>query len=130
MSKWVHRLVFIDPDKKRGVCIACGEVELRAKYCFVSKKTGEVKISWRCVPGLRKGEQSKSRSNRPVRNGRMYGSYIKLDYCELCGFVAEDSCQLDVDHKDSDKYNANVDNLWTLCANCHRLVTRRRRKID
>jgi 5-methylcytosine-specific restriction endonuclease McrA len=49
--------------------------------------------------------------------------YKKKTYCELCGFKAEHSCQLDVDHVDGDHSNNNPDNLQTLCANCHRLKT-------
>ena len=48
---------------------------------------------------------------------------VKKDSCELCGFVAEHSCQLDVDHIDGNKQNNNTSNLQTLCANCHRLKT-------
>lgn len=44
-------------------------------------------------------------------------------YCECCGFVAENICQLDLDHIDGNHYNNSQDNLQTLCANCHRLKT-------
>jgi len=47
----------------------------------------------------------------------------KKDYCELCGFVAIVAAQLDVDHIDGDRTNNHIDNLQTLCANCHRLKT-------
>ena len=47
----------------------------------------------------------------------------KKDHCELCGFVATVAAQLDVDHIDGDRTNNNIDNLQTLCANCHRLKT-------
>lgn len=49
----------------------------------------------------------------------------KKDHCEKCGFVAEESCQLDVDHIDGDKSNSDPSNYQTLCANCHRLKTYR-----
>ena len=45
--------------------------------------------------------------------------------CERCGFIPEDSCQLDVDHIDGNKFNGDPSNLQTLCANCHRLKTLR-----
>lgn len=48
----------------------------------------------------------------------------KKDHCERCGFIAEDPCQLDVDHKDGDNANNDPSNYQTLCANCHRLKTK------
>lgn len=48
---------------------------------------------------------------------------FKKDFCEMCGFMALDSCQLDVDHIDGNRNNNNIENLQTLCANCHRLKT-------
>ena len=47
----------------------------------------------------------------------------KKMYCESCGFVAKNACQLDVDHKDGNRENQLPENLQTLCANCHRLKT-------
>ena len=47
----------------------------------------------------------------------------KKTYCEMCGFIAVNSCQLDVDHIDGNKMNGELSNLQTLCANCHRLKT-------
>ena len=48
--------------------------------------------------------------------------YLK-PYCERCQFVADHLCQLDLNHKDGDRQNISKENLETLCANCHRLVT-------
>ena len=47
----------------------------------------------------------------------------KKGTCELCGFIPVHSHQLDVDHIDGNRDNNNVENLQTLCANCHRLKT-------
>ena len=47
----------------------------------------------------------------------------KKDHCEYCGFVAIHMVQLDVDHIDGDRTNNSIENLQTLCANCHRLKT-------
>jgi hypothetical protein len=46
----------------------------------------------------------------------------KKGYCEMCGFKGY-RCQFDVNHKDMNHKNNELDNLETLCANCHRLVT-------
>ena len=49
----------------------------------------------------------------------------KVLYCERpgCGFVAEHSVQIHIDHKDGNKRNNKDNNLWSLCANCHALKT-------
>ena len=52
----------------------------------------------------------------------------KEEVCCRCGFIPEDSCQLDVDHIDGNHTNNNPDNLQTLCANCHRLKTKEDRE--
>lgn len=57
---------------------------------------------------------------------RPYSIYRKST-CEICGFVPLHVCQLDVDHKDGNHKNNNLDNLMTLCANCHRLKTFKQR---
>ena len=54
------------------------------------------------------------------RKGRFYRMH-KGNVCERCGFIPEWQGQLDVDHIDGDHNNHKVDNLQTLCANCHRL---------
>ena len=48
---------------------------------------------------------------------------FKKDFCEKCGFMAIDAAQLDVDHIDGNRNNDKIENLQTLCANCHRLKT-------
>lgn len=54
---------------------------------------------------------------------RQYRLY-KQSVCAFCGFVPIDPCQLDVDHIDGNHNNNSIDNLQTLCANCHRLKTK------
>lgn len=58
------------------------------------------------------------------------GSYVKGDCCELCGFTAVWRGQLDVDHRDGNKQNNSPDNVWTLCANCHRIKGHQARDFD
>ena len=56
----------------------------------------------------------------------------RKDFCEningALGFVCTTTIkapnwQLEVDHKDGDHNNDNLENLWTLCACCHRYKT-------
>lgn len=54
-----------------------------------------------------------------------FGQKVKDTKCSRCGFIAEDSIQLDVDHIDGNPSNNHESNLQTLCANCHRLKTKR-----
>lgn len=55
---------------------------------------------------------------------------FKKDCCERCGFIPEDPCQLDVDHKDGNHKNHDPNNLQTLCANCHRLKSKQNKAAD
>ena len=65
----------------------------------------------------------KRRKQKAKQQARSYRKYLK-ETCERCGFIPEDKCQLDIDHIDNDHFNDTPDNLRTLCANCHRLVTK------
>ena len=47
----------------------------------------------------------------------------KKDTCNNCGLKPEYDIVLDVDHIDGDKTNNSLENLQTLCANCHRVKT-------
>lgn len=53
---------------------------------------------------------------------RPYTQY-KKNHCEYCNFIPIHECQLDVDHIDGNHENNDINNLQTLCANCHRLKT-------
>lgn len=57
-------------------------------------------------------------------SGPSYYRKFKGDSCSICGFIPQNSCQLDVHHSDGCRGNNNKDNLITVCANCHRLLHR------
>lgn len=61
--------------------------------------------------------------------GPSYYRKFKELKCSKCGFVPEDQCQLDIHHSDSNKTNNDINNLITLCANCHRLAHSIERKL-
>ena len=56
----------------------------------------------------------------------------KKTYCEntdgrlgiVCEAKIEDTCMLEMDHIDSDKWNNVPDNIQTLCRNCHAYKTK------
>ena len=67
--------------------------------------------------------------DRQKRSGFNYAIY-KKHLCEFCGFKPVHSCQLDVDHIDGNRRNNSIENLQTLCANCHRLKTYMTGRVD
>jgi hypothetical protein len=65
------------------------------------------------------------RPDRPSRKfkEKKYRNMLK-DRCERCAFLPEDICQLDIHHLDQNHENDDPSNLQTLCANCHRFITK------
>lgn len=57
------------------------------------------------------------------RNKKVPYTKYKDTKCAYCNFIPLHECQLDVDHIDGNHKNNSIDNLQTLCANCHRLKT-------
>jgi 5-methylcytosine-specific restriction endonuclease McrA len=109
-------------------CSKCKEIkELKEFWKDSSTKDG---FSCRCkkcdskktVEWGRNNRDKKAKNDRRFHVKSGYRKY-KKSYCEQCGFVAVHSCQLDVDHTDGNHKNDNLENLRTLCSNCHRLKT-------
>ena len=105
MGIHLHKMMRVNKTTLTGVCSNCGPVPIKKKgnryLCRVSQ------MRW---TGLR------------YRNNQEYFIHKKSE-CERCGFVAEHKSQLDVDHIDKNRLNNSPENLRTLCANCHRLIT-------
>lgn len=116
MGKWLYRKP--EAPDVQGVCVVCNKNNQR------KKSNGKFSALCRyCDEKLYSGPKTKARKSRQKKlNKRPYLKYRK-GYCEKCGFVAQHSCQLDVDHIDGDHNNNSESNLQTLCANCHRLKT-------
>lgn len=53
------------------------------------------------------------------------GRRNKRPLCDQCGFIAEDLCQIDIDHIDGNVNNNDLSNLANICSNCHRLKTKK-----
>lgn len=80
--------------------------------------------NWQTSAGRYKGRQIFHRYCKSCKNNKARTmNYIKKDFCESCGFVAQHKVQLDIDHINGDHSNNDPSNLQTICANCHRLKT-------
>jgi hypothetical protein len=77
------------------------------------------KIYWRskCDSCIRVEKKLKVGGVTPLQRS----GYKKKKKCELCGFKATNTVQLDVLFIDGNLRNTAVTNLKTVCANCQRL---------
>ena len=107
MGTPIHILSEINGEVRKAICANCGLVNISKAGI---RKNGN--IQWKCAVGRR---QEKNKRKSPYRR-----RHLKT-YCETCGFVAVNKCQLDLDHIDGNHKNNNPSNFQTLCANCHRL---------
>jgi hypothetical protein len=119
----IHRLSNVDKVSKTAVCSVCGPTKIKLKKhgakCWTKYKEGRMR--WRKSPNAKPpAKQWKSLT----RKKRYYSPYRKhaKPFCERCGFVASHPSQIDIHHKDHNHKNDAVDNLVSLCANCHRLI--------
>ena len=99
----------------RPLCIKC-----KAKPRAYGYKKGS-KIYWRRLC------DTCNRKKKNLRTGGITAlqrsGYRKKNSCELCGFKAQKSIQLDVFFVDGNMRNTNITNLKTVCANCQRLAS-------
>jgi len=108
-----HQYKKPEPSHIRGLCVVCNKNPQKPK---ANEKFRPICSS--CDKKL----YDKNRNLRTELYKRPYIKHKKL-VCESCSFIPVHSCQLDVDHIDGNHKNNSLDNLQTLCANCHRLKT-------
>ena len=104
--------------KDRPVCTKC----MSKPRAYAYRKG--TKIYWRslCDTCNRKKAGKRVGGVTPLQRS----GYKKSKKCELCGFKAQQSKQLDVLFVDGNMRNTSANNLKTICANCQRLDTIRR----
>lgn len=104
-----HSLSEIDEKERTGVCSICGHTRIKLR----NSKANSLGGKYKCKTVYKKSY---------IKSVYPYAVH-KKETCEHCGFVPVHQSQLDVDHKDGDRWNNDPSNLQTLCANCHRLKT-------
>jgi len=118
MGKWIHRLTEIDIVSATAKCQECGIVRI------INKPRNYGKRGWICQKAKQQRNHKSAKKTGKTRfYNRSYRKHVE-NKCFRCGFIPEDSCQLDVDHIDGNHKNNNLENLQTLCSNCHRLKTK------
>jgi hypothetical protein len=100
-----------EPSTVRGLCVLCGLHPQKSRV----NVGGETKYKTLCASCNKKRCE-------PGGSGRPYRKFVDSE-CHVCGFTSSHPCQFDIDHKDGNQENNALDNIWTLCANCHRLKT-------
>ncbi len=112
-----HVLSEINEDARTAMCLVCGPTAVQRQ----GEQHGHTR--WRCRASerWRVSQRRRPRQRLIVKN--------KGSVCVVCGFVAEHPCQLDLHHVDGNPHNHALANLQTVCANCHRLITLRQRKV-
>jgi 5-methylcytosine-specific restriction endonuclease McrA len=103
----VHVLTDKDFDALTAVCAVDGPVKI--------KMYGN---TYRCEAAY----YSLRKTMRTDRNGTPREK--RTNTCSRCGFTG-DLVQMDLDHINGDRSDHRLENLQTLCSNCHRLKSHR-----
>jgi len=111
---------------KDSICLVCKERPVRPGLKSVADGAQ-----------LYRGKCSTCHNKKfPMRKETRYAGIIrrhpylkhKKMICEVCGFKAENICQMDIHHINGDHSDNHISNLQTLCSNCHRIETHRKRE--
>lgn len=122
-----HALKYLDPVRMTAVCAIDGLTAVRTAGRRKSGSPRYVCEMW-VRDKIARQEATRGPRVRTYRYGGRAAISDRLDagVCERCGYVAEDPCQLDVDHivRRVDGGGDEPENLAVLCACCHRLKTK------
>jgi 5-methylcytosine-specific restriction endonuclease McrA len=122
MGKWIHRLTEIDVISNTAKCEECGIVRI------INKPRNYGKRGWVCQKAKQqRNHKSAKKTGKTKFYRKAYQKHPK-PVCISCGFIPEDPCQIDIDHIDGNHKNNNKENLQALCANCHRLKTKKNKE--
>ena len=103
-----HKLTDHNEEERTATCSICGPTKIKLR-----DKNNPLSSRYRC----------RTVWKRTYNNSVYPYAKYKGTTCQQCGFIPVHISQLDVDHKDGDRWNNDPSNLQTLCANCHRLKT-------
>lgn len=112
--KTAHRLHNKDLTNRTAICSICGNTELYFKM-------GHGKL----VQTICINKRRELRKKEHLEERQPYRKDIDLSKCAICGFVPQDRCQIDVDHINAIHSDNSPNNLQALCANCHRLKSKK-----
>lgn len=99
-------------SKERPLCRVCRKKPVTTKGC----RNGKRRFNTKCY--------SCSRPNRTQNpNDRRIFRQQFFIPCEHCGKIPEHISDFEIDHKDADRRNNNLENLQSLCVECHRIKT-------
>ena len=124
MGAWVFRKP--EASHIQGICVICETNPQKRKGDKYKAICRSCELERWVESPKKKKDTTKSKSSfKPAtpRKKKFHYSQVKKDTCEMCNFNSVYKCQFDVDHIDGNHSNNNLDNLQTLCANCHRLKT-------
>lgn len=125
----------------KGVCLILGIPPFTGSQSHITKviKSLGVDYSHFTGKGWNKGRQFKKRNaieycfnGSTIPSSRLRENLIRDGYkenkCEICGLTdwLGDPLPLELDHKDSNHWNNELENLQIICANCHAVETKKR----
>ena len=126
-SSW-HIVTGVDTLTRKATCSRCGEI--RASIVRRVGKTPYFICNIKQAENDRRHKDNRLAAGRPKSPSqrfkkRKYRRDVNLSTCAGCGFIPVDECQMDVDHINQDHADNTPENLQALCANCHRLKTKK-----